>query len=98
MRGIQDLVADPKAGIASVKKRDRLLDPIIGLIRYNLIRDVALATPHVKANGVSTVDRKRFELAARQVAEAFNFAGSAKMENACADRFLPVKSQRTLSR
>ena len=98
MRGIQDLVADPKAGIASVKKRDRLLDPKIELIRYSLIRDVALATPHVKAIGVSTVDHKRCELAARQVAEAFNFAGSAKMEDAYTDRFLPVKSQRMLSR
>lgn len=98
MKGIQDLVANPKVGIASVKKRDRLLDEKIELIRYNLIRDVALATPHVKANGVSTVDRKRFELAAGQVAEAFNLGGSAKMEDTYTDRFLPAKSQRMLSR
>ena len=98
MKGIQDLVANPKVGIASVKKRDRLLDEKIELIRYNLIRDVALATPHVKANGVSTVDRKRFELAARQVAEAFNLGGMAKMEDTYTDRFLPAKSQRMLTR
>ena len=98
MRGIKELVANPKAGISSVKKRDRLLDPRIELIRYNLIRDVALATNHVKANGVSTVDRGRFERAAKQVAEAFNLGVKPKMEDTYTDRFLPAKSQRMLPR
>ena len=35
------------------------------------IRDVALATPHVKANGVRTADRARFQRAAGQVPKAF---------------------------
>ena len=98
MKGIRDLVTDPKAAIASVKKRDRLLDERIEMIRYNLIRDVALATPHVKANGISTVERKRFEAAARQVAAAFNLTGSVKMEDTYTDRFLPAKSERMLPR
>ncbi len=98
MKGIRDMVANPEAAVASVKKRDRLLDERIELIRYNLIRDVALATPHVRANGISTVGRERFELAARQVAEAFNLSGSVKMENTYTDRFLPAKSERMLPR
>ena len=98
MRGIKDLVANPVAGIASVKERDRLLDQRIELIRNNLIRDVALATPHVRANGVSTVDRKRFEHAAGQVAKAFDLGVKAKMENTDMDRFLSAKSQRMLPR
>lgn len=98
MKGIKDLVSNPKVGVASVKKRDRLLDERIELIRYNLIHDVALATPHVKANGISTVGRERFELAARQVAEAFNLGGGTKMEDTYTDRFLPAKSERMLPR
>ena len=98
MRGIKDLVANPAAGIASVKKRDRLLDGRIELIRYNLIRNVALATPHVRPNGVSTVDRARFKRAAGQVAEAFNLGVKPKMEDTYTDRFLPAKSQRMLPR
>ena len=66
--------------------------------RRERIRDVALATPHVRANGVNTVDRARFERAAGQVAEAFNLGVKAKMENTYTDRFLPAKSQRMLPR
>jgi NitT/TauT family transport system substrate-binding protein len=98
IKGIKDLVANPEVGVASIKKRDSLLDERIELIRYNLIRDVALITPHVKANGISSVDRERFERAAAQVAAAFNLDMNPKMEDTYTDQFLPPKLERMLPR
>jgi NitT/TauT family transport system substrate-binding protein len=98
MKGLQDLVANPKAGMNALLKRDPLLKYDIEMVRYDLTRDVALLTPHVVKSGVSTVDRGRFEGAAALVAEAFDLKVKPKMEDTYTDRFLPPQSERMLKR
>lgn len=98
IKGMQDLVANPKAGIVSLMKRDKLLNFNIELLRYELIRDIGLLTPHVAKSGVSTVERERYERAAALVAEAFNLKVNPKMEDTYTDRFLPPQSERMLKR
>ncbi|MSP98503.1 MAG: ABC transporter substrate-binding protein [Betaproteobacteria bacterium] len=98
IKGMQDMVANPKVAIASLMKRDKLLNFDIEMLRYELIRDVGLLTPHVAKSGVSTVDRARYERAAALVAEAFNLKAKPTMEDTYTDRFLPPQSERMLKR
>jgi len=96
IKGLQDLVANPRAGMASLLKRDKLLNHDIELLRYELIRDISFLTPHVLKSGISTVERGRYESAAKLVAQASEVKATPKMEDTYTDRFLPPQSERML--
>ncbi len=88
--GIRAMLADPRVAIASLKRREPLIDEAVEIQRNALINEVALLTPHVRANGVSSVDRARFERSAAQVAEAFDIPIRPPMDFTYTDRFLPA--------
>ncbi|WP_431281844.1 ABC transporter substrate-binding protein [Humitalea sp. 24SJ18S-53] len=88
--GIRAMVADPRAAMASLKRREPLIDEAVEIQRNELINEVALLTPHVRANGVSSVVQARFERSAAQVAEAFDIPIRPSMDFTYTDRFLPA--------
>ncbi|WP_137181703.1 ABC transporter substrate-binding protein [Roseomonas sp. AR75] len=88
--GLRGMIADPAAAMASLKRREPLIDERLEISRNELINEVALLTPHVRANGVSSVDRARFERSAGQVAEAFGIPVRPPMDFTYTDRFLPA--------
>jgi NitT/TauT family transport system substrate-binding protein len=88
--GLRDMLADPAAAMASLKRRDALVNEALEVSRNELINEVALLTPHVRANGVSTVDKVRFEKSAAQVAEAFQIPIRPSIDFTYTDRFLPA--------
>lgn len=90
IRGLRAMLAEPAAAMASLKNREPLIDVAVETARNELINEVALLTPHVRANGVSSVVRERFENSARQVAEAFGIPPSSGMDATYTDRFLPA--------
>ena len=90
IRGLRAMLAEPAAAMASLKRREPLIDEAIEISRNELINEVALLTPNVRANGVSTVDRARFEASAAQVAEAFGIPIRPAMDFTYTDRFLPA--------
>ena len=90
VRGLRDMLAQPDAAMASLKRREPLIDATIEISRNELINKVALLTPNVRSNGVSSVDRARFEKAAGQVAEAFDLSIRPTMDFTYTDRFLPA--------
>jgi NitT/TauT family transport system substrate-binding protein len=90
IRGLRAMLADPAAAMASLKRREPLVDEALEISRNELINEVALLTPHVRANGVSSVDRARFERSAHQVAEAFELPIRPPMDFTYTDRFLPA--------
>jgi NitT/TauT family transport system substrate-binding protein len=51
----------------------------------------------VKQNGISTIDRERFERTTAQVAEAFGVPVKPKMEDIYTERFLPPKAERMIA-
>jgi NitT/TauT family transport system substrate-binding protein len=57
----------------------------------------SLLTPWVRQNGMSTVDRERFEKTTAQVAEAFGVGVKPKMEDIYTERFLPPKAERMIA-
>ncbi|QYU70540.1 ABC transporter substrate-binding protein [Leptolyngbya sp. 15MV] len=90
IRGLRAMITDPVAAMASLKRREPLINEAIEIARNELINEVALLTPHVRANGVSSVDRARFERSAAQVAEAFDVPIRPPMDFTYTDRFLPA--------
>jgi NitT/TauT family transport system substrate-binding protein len=96
IKGVQAMLADKKAAIASLVKRDNLLSADVESERNDLIIEGSLATPWVKQNGISVVDQKRFEYTTGLVAEAFGVAEKPKMAEIYTEKFLPPKAERML--
>ena len=87
IKGVKAMLADKKAAIDSLLKRDSLLKHSIESERNDLIIEGSLLTPWVKQNGISTVDQKRFEYTTGLVAEAFGVAQKPKMADIYTEQF-----------
>jgi NitT/TauT family transport system substrate-binding protein len=91
------MLVDRKGAVASVMRRDNLLKENVELERNELMINGSLLTPWVRQNGMSTVDRERFERTTAQVAEAFGVNVKPKMEDIYTERFLPPKAERMIA-
>lgn len=97
IKGTQAMLADKKAAIASLIKRDNLLKPDVESERNDLTIEGSLLTPWVKEHGMSTVDKARFEFSTGVVAEAFGLKEKPKMADIYTDKFLPPQNERMLN-
>jgi NitT/TauT family transport system substrate-binding protein len=95
IRATRDMLADMNAAVASVKKRDPLINDSVELIRLELTRDISLLTPNVKKEGISAVDRARFEGTTGQVARVMGVP-PVKMETIYTDDYLPPREARKI--
>ena len=89
VKGMIDMFNDPDAGIALLKKQEPLIDVDIETARWYLAEELALLTPEVVQNGISVVDRERYETAATQVAGAFDLPIKPNMDDYYDPSFLP---------
>lgn len=96
VKGTRGMIADPKAAVASILRRDGLLKESVELARNELMNDGCLLTPWVRENGMSTVDKERFERTTGQVAELLGVTTRPKMEDIYTDRFLPPQTERKI--
>ena len=97
IKGVRAMLSNPEEAVASVKKRDGLLNENVELIRMKLMNEMSLLTPHVRQNGMSTIDRERFERSVGQVASASDASLAPKMEDIYTARFLPPKEDRMIN-
>ena len=97
IKGVRAMLSNPEEAIASVKKRDGLLNENVELVRMKLMNEMSLLTPHVRQNGMSTIDRERFERSVGQVASASDASLAPKMEDIYTARFLPPKEDRMIN-
>jgi NitT/TauT family transport system substrate-binding protein len=96
IKGVRTMLSNPEQATASVKKRDGLLNDNVELVRMRLMNEMSLLTPHVRQNGMSTIDRKRFERSVGQVASASGASDAPKMEDVYTAKFLPPKEDRMI--
>jgi NitT/TauT family transport system substrate-binding protein len=96
MRGMKAMLEDKKAAIASLQKRDPVLNAGIETDRLDMMIDMALKTPGVEKNGVSFVDPERMDRGIAIVANAFNVTPAPKTADVYTDAYLPVPEQRKL--
>jgi NitT/TauT family transport system substrate-binding protein len=95
-KGVKDTIADPKAGIATVKARDGIINEALELRRLNMALDATVITPDARAEGFGAVNPGRLSLMASQVSDAF---GTKERVNAAAvwtDAFLPSAAERDI--
>jgi len=97
IKGVRAMLGNPEQAIVSVKKRDGLLKDEAELVRMKLMNEMSLFTPHVRENGMSTIEPERFERSVGQVALALGSSDAPKMEEIYTAKFLPPKEDRMIN-
>lgn len=96
LKGLQDTLKDPAAGLASVKAAgDSLMDENSEKLRLQIALDDLYVTPEVEKNGLGAVDPARLEKTVTQVSKALGVA-TPKLEDVFDDSFLPAQADRAL--
>jgi NitT/TauT family transport system substrate-binding protein len=90
-------IKDPAAVIASVVKRDPLLDPQVETARLLWVLDHHVLTANVRANGLGTLDPARLDAGIKIVAEGFGLDAPATGSTIYDGRFLPPLAARRVN-
>ena len=95
-KGMKDVIADPKAGIATVKARDGIINEELELRRLKLALDATVLTADAKAEGFGNALGPRLTLMASQVSDAFATKERVKAEAVWNGGFLPSEADRDI--
>ncbi len=95
-RGIKDVIADPKAAVATVKARDGILNEELELRRLKLALDATVLTPDARTEGFGNALAPRLSLMASQVSDAFSTKERVKPESVWNGSFLPPAADRDI--
>jgi NitT/TauT family transport system substrate-binding protein len=95
-KGMKDVIADPKAGIATVKERDGIINADLELRRLNLALNATVLTPDARAEGFGNVQAPRLSLMASQVADAFGTKERINPEAVWNGTMLPPAADRNI--
>jgi NitT/TauT family transport system substrate-binding protein len=95
-KGMRDVIADPKAGIATVKARDGIIDATLEERRLKLALDATVLTPDARAEGFGEVSGPRLSLMASQVSDAFATKERVKPEAVWNGGYLPSAAERNI--
>ena len=95
-KGMKDVVADPKAGVATVKARDGIINEELELRRLKLCLDATVLTPDAKAEGFGNVTGPRLSLMASQVSDAFATKERVNPNAVWTASLLPSEAERNL--
>lgn len=96
IKGLQDTLKDPQAGLASVMAAgDSLMDENAEKLRLQIALEDLYITPEVEKNGLGAVDTARLEKTIEQVAKGLGVA-VPKLEDVFDDSYLPPASDRAL--
>jgi NitT/TauT family transport system substrate-binding protein len=95
-KGVKDVIADPKAGIAQVKVRDGIINEDLELRRLRLALDATVLTPDARTEGFGNVMGPRLSLMASQVADAFATKERINPDAVWNASFLPAQADRNI--
>ncbi len=95
-KGMKDVIADPKAGVATVKARDGIINEELELRRLKLCLDATVLTPDAKAEGFGNALGPRLSLMASQVSDAFATKDRVNTAAVWKDGFLPTAADRDI--
>jgi NitT/TauT family transport system substrate-binding protein len=97
-KGMKDVIADPKAAVATVKERDGIVNAELELRRLNLALEQTVLTPDAKAEGFGDVNAGRLALMASQVSDAFATKERVNANAVWNPGFLPSVGERSIFR
>jgi len=95
-KGMKDVIADPKAAVATVKARDGIINEALELRRLNLALDATVLTPDARAEGFGNVLGPRLSLMASQVSDAFGTKERIDPAAIWNGSFLPSAAERNI--
>ena len=95
-KGVKDVIADPKAAVATVKARDGIVNEELELRRLKLALDATVLTPDAKAEGFGSVMGPRLSLMASQVADAYGTKERINPDAIWNGSFLPSAAERNI--
>ncbi|MBD3882834.1 ABC transporter substrate-binding protein [Phormidium tenue FACHB-886] len=98
LRGLQDVLKDPTAGLDAVMAADqsKLMDRNAEKVRLQLALERMFITPEVEKNGLGAADPQRLEETIEQTAEGFELKSKPATADIYTDEFLPAASERQL--
>ncbi|MCU0566858.1 MAG: ABC transporter substrate-binding protein [Oculatellaceae cyanobacterium Prado106] len=95
LRGLQDTLKDPEAGLESVlAKGDQTMSRDAEKLRLKLAVDNFLVNPEVEKNGLGAVDPVRFEQSIQQTVQGFGLSQTPAIKEVFNSDFLPPLSER----
>jgi NitT/TauT family transport system substrate-binding protein len=98
MRGLQDVLKDPSAGLDALLAADqsKLMDREAEKVRLQIALEKLFVSPEVETIGLGAIDPQRLEKSIQQTVQGFGLKGSPKVADIFTDKFLPAKEQRLL--
>lgn len=98
LRGMQDMISDPTAGLDAVLASDesKLMNRDAEKTRLEIGLATMLISPEVEKLGLGAVDSARLEKTIQQTVEGFGITTSPKIDDIYTDKFLPPKEERML--
>lgn len=96
LRGLQDVLKDPTAGLDAVIAADqsKLMDRNAEKIRLEVAMERMFITPEVEKAGLGSVDPQRLEKTLQQTAKGFGLKGDPKVADIYTDEYLPPVADR----
>ena len=91
--GMNILIKDPDAAVASVKKRDPLLQNDIEKARIDMTLEYAIVSPNVRQNGYSNVDIARLGRTLTEVAQGTKLKAVPSPDEVYTERYLPPRAE-----
>lgn len=98
LKGMQDTIADPRAAVATVKKREALLNENLEFDRLMMAIGTSMITEDVKKNGLGAIRRDRMEKNIALVSEGFGLERRITPEQVFDGRYLPPRAERNATR
>jgi NitT/TauT family transport system substrate-binding protein len=95
-KGMKDVIADPKAAIATVKARDGIINEDLETRRLKLALDATVLTADAKADGFGDVNGGRLALMASQVSDAFGTKDRVNASAVWNGGYLPAAAERDI--
>ena len=95
-KGVKDVIADPKAAIATLKERDGLVNEELEQKRLRIALDTVLLTPDARAEGFGEIRGPRLSLMASQVSDAYTTKERINPQAVWKDGFLPPAAERNV--
>jgi NitT/TauT family transport system substrate-binding protein len=87
--GLNVMITDPQTALATVKKRDPLLDDKIEMARLKISLEYMLISDHVLKFGLSQVDMARLQKTLDEAAPVFEINPVPKASEVYTDKYLP---------
>jgi NitT/TauT family transport system substrate-binding protein len=93
-RGWREAIADPKLGVASLRRFNEVAPLELEAERLDWVGSRLIVTPYTRQEGIGAFDRARLAQNIQQVTAAFGLDRAPTVEDIYDDRFLPPRDER----